>query len=102
MRGSVPARLARRLRQKIGLDSRGGGMTRNPIGYPGKLLILWRDRRLESASSSGEFVSLKCDETSAQCLVQIHDQVFGILYPDRNANKRRRDTQPQPFFLRDV
>jgi hypothetical protein len=47
-------------------------------------------------------VSLKCDQTSAQRLVQIHDQVVGILNPDRNANKRRRDTQPQPFFFRDV
>src|SRR5262249_6381822 len=41
-------------------------------------------------------------ETSAQCLVQIHDQVFGILNPDRNANKRLRDTQPQSFFFRNV
>jgi hypothetical protein len=28
----------------------------------------------------------KCDETSAQRLVQIHNQVVGILNPDRNAN----------------
>ena len=47
-------------------------------------------------------MSLKCDQTSAQRLVQIHDHVVGILNPDRNANKRRRDTQPQPFFFRDV
>ena len=39
---------------------------------------------------------------SIQCLVQIRDQVVGILNPDRNANKRRRDTQPQPFFFRNV
>ena len=45
---------------------------------------------------------LKSDQTSAQRLVQIHDQVVGILDPDRNANKRRRDTQPQPFLFRDV
>ena len=47
-------------------------------------------------------MSLKCDETSAQCLFQIHDQVVGILNSDRNANERRRDTQPQPFFFRNV
>jgi hypothetical protein len=34
------------------------------------------------------------DESSAQCLVQIRDKVIGILNPDRNANKPRRDTQP--------
>src|SRR5215469_7070151 len=39
------------------------------------------------------------DKTSAQCLVQIRDQVVRILNPDRDANKRRRDAQPQPFFL---
>ena len=47
-------------------------------------------------------MSLKCDQTSAQRLVQIHDQVVGILNPDRNANKRLCDTQPQSFFFRDV
>src|ERR1700730_2689640 len=44
----------------------------------------------------------KCDETSAQCLAQIHDQVVGILNPDRNANQRGRDPQAQPFFFRNV
>ena len=42
------------------------------------------------------------DEASAQSLVQIRDQVVGILNANRNANKRRRDTQQQPFFFRDV
>src|SRR5215469_12036917 len=44
----------------------------------------------------------ECDEISAQCLVQIRDQVVGIFNADRDANKRRRDAQPQPFFFRDV
>src|SRR5580693_8735586 len=44
----------------------------------------------------------KCDETSAQCLAQIHNQVVGILNPDRNANQRGRDPQPQPFYFRNV
>ena len=30
-------------------------------------------------------MSLKCDQTSSQRLVQIHDQVVGILNCDRNA-----------------
>ena len=47
-------------------------------------------------------MSLNCDQTSAQRLVQILDQVVGILNPDRNANKRGRDTQPQPLLWRDV
>src|ERR1700730_16156899 len=47
-------------------------------------------------------ITSKCGETSAQCLVQIHDQVVGILNPDRNANERLRNTQPQPFFFRNV
>jgi hypothetical protein len=29
-------------------------------------------------------------------------QVVGILNPDGNANERRRDIHPQPFFFRDV
>src|SRR6516164_3378135 len=53
-------------------------------------------------ASDGPLTPKGCRENSAQCLVQIHDQVVGILNPDRNANKRRRDAQPQPFFLRDV
>jgi hypothetical protein len=47
-------------------------------------------------------ITSKCDETSAQCLAQIHNQVVGILNPDRNANQRGRDPQPQPFFFRNV
>src|SRR5437763_9767936 len=92
MRGFLPARLARRLRQENGLDLPGEGIMRNPIGESWKAPILRRDRRFESASSSGGFVALRCDETSAQCLGQVHDQVVGILNPNRNANKRRRDT----------
>ena len=42
------------------------------------------------------------DEASAQSLVQIRDQVVGILNANRNANKRLRDTQPQPLFFRNV
>ena len=38
--------------------------------------------------------SLGTSRLSTQCLVQIRDQVVGILDPDRNANKCRRDTQP--------
>src|SRR5438477_12254711 len=44
----------------------------------------------------------RVDEASAQSLVQIRDQVVGILNPDRNSNEGRRDTQPQPFFFRNV
>ena len=39
---------------------------------------------------------------STQCLVQIRDQVVRILDPDRKANKRGRDTEPQPFYFWDV
>jgi hypothetical protein len=44
-------------------------------------------------SFSREAVFLKCDQTSAQRLVQIHVQVVGILNLDQDANKRRCDTR---------
>src|SRR6185437_14019291 len=42
------------------------------------------------------------NETSAQCLVQIRNQVVRILDADRDANKRWGNTQPRPFAFRDV
>ena len=63
---------------------------------------IWRMSVNSRTRTRNQACGCECDETSAQCLVQIRDQVVRILNPDRNANKRRRDTQPQPFFFRDV
>src|SRR5215471_16022816 len=62
----------------------------SPRSTGGWVAVLWSSR------------SLGTSRPSIQCLVQIRDQVVGILNPDRNAYKRRRDTQPQSFFFRDV
>ena len=81
----------------------------NQVASPGAALSTLPEHRFgwinvsNLPSSSGDRpCPSKSDQTSAQRLVQIHDQVVGILDPDRNANKRRRDTQPQPFLFRDV
>src|ERR1700724_1408732 len=82
---------------------RGGGMVRNAIGGAENSSVYGGIdvSNLPSASRESPCPS-KCDETSAQCLAQIHNQVVGILNPDRNANQSGRDPQPQPFFFRNV
>ena len=78
----MPARLTRRLRQEIGLDpprDAGGGMVRNAIGAPesSSVYVGIDVSNLPSSSRESPCPS-KCDETSAQCLAQIHNQIIYV------------------------
>src|SRR6202049_2107651 len=78
-------------------------MVRNAIGAPESSSVYGGIDVSNLPSSSRERpCPSKCDGISAQCLAQIHNQVVGILNPDRNANQRGRDPQPQPLFFRNV
>jgi hypothetical protein len=77
MRAWVPACFTRRLRQEIELDpprDARGGMVRNAIGAAESSSVYGGIDVSNLPSSSKESpCPSKCDETSAQCLAQIHN-----------------------------